>query len=51
MIPTEHRAKGGAPLLGAEQPGEPGPFGTWTEDDDRQREDPAPDERDDSLRC
>ncbi|MFC5664346.1 hypothetical protein ACFP3U_15300 [Kitasatospora misakiensis] len=50
MIPTEHRLKGGAPLLGAEQPGLPGPFGTWTEDDDQQHDDAAP-EQDDSLRC
>ncbi|WP_331738876.1 hypothetical protein [Streptomyces sp. NBC_01276] len=41
MIPSEHRLKGGAPLLGAA----PGPFDTWTEDDD-----PAP-EQDDDLRC
>ncbi|MGW7447597.1 hypothetical protein [Kitasatospora sp. NPDC054795] len=32
MIPSPHRLKGGAPLLGAEEPGRPGPFGTWTDD-------------------
>ncbi|MCX5129998.1 hypothetical protein [Streptomyces sp. NBC_00347] len=50
MIPGEHRLKGGAPLLGAEQPGLPGPFGTCTEDDDQQHEDPAPGQ-DDGLWC
>ncbi|MFI8459092.1 hypothetical protein [Kitasatospora sp. NPDC085464] len=30
MIPSPHRMKGGAMLLGAEEPGRPGPFGTWT---------------------
>jgi hypothetical protein len=27
VIPQPHRAKGGAPQLGARYPGEPGPFG------------------------
>ena len=30
MIPGPHRMKGGALQLGAEDPGQPGPFGTWT---------------------
>ncbi|WP_169790676.1 hypothetical protein [Streptacidiphilus carbonis] len=38
MIPAEHRTKGGAPLLGAEEPGLPGPFGTWAEEDDQEQE-------------
>lgn len=32
MFPSPHRAKGGAPLLGASAPGEQGPFGRWPED-------------------
>ncbi|MDH6279806.1 hypothetical protein M2284_003574 [Rhodococcus sp. LBL1] len=32
MISSPHRLKGGALLLGAEEPGRPGPFGTWTAD-------------------
>ncbi|WP_327071850.1 hypothetical protein [Kitasatospora sp. NBC_01302] len=31
MIPSPHRMKGGALLLGAEEPGRPGPFGTWAD--------------------
>jgi hypothetical protein len=45
MIPTEHRLKGGALVIGAEVHGEPGPFGTWTDEDDQEpgyvREDPS----------
>ncbi|GAA3080755.1 hypothetical protein GCM10020000_78280 [Streptomyces olivoverticillatus] len=33
MIPGPHRMKGGALLLGAEEPGLPGPFGTWRDHD------------------
>ncbi|MFD9687794.1 hypothetical protein ACFWXO_18775 [Kitasatospora sp. NPDC059088] len=32
MIPGQHRMKGGAPQLGTE---EPGPLGTWAEEDDQ----------------
>ncbi|MFE7528953.1 hypothetical protein ACFU7Y_25035 [Kitasatospora sp. NPDC057542] len=32
MIPGPHRLKGGALQLGAEQPGLPGPFGTWPDE-------------------
>ncbi len=32
MIPTPHRTKGGAPLLGASRAGERGPFGLYTSD-------------------
>lgn len=39
MILDFHRVKGGAPLLGASRPGEPGPFGTYEED-------PGPEEAD-----
>ncbi|MFJ7244358.1 hypothetical protein ACIQWA_06870 [Kitasatospora sp. NPDC098652] len=51
MIPGPHRTKGGAPLLGAEHPGLPGPFGTRPEDGqepDRPEED---DQQADELRC
>jgi hypothetical protein len=35
VIPSDWRRKGGALLLGA-QHGEPGPFGTFAEDDDHE---------------
>jgi hypothetical protein len=34
VIPTPHRAKGGAPLLGASRDGEPGPFGPYADDNE-----------------
>ncbi|GHF86688.1 hypothetical protein GCM10018790_75180 [Kitasatospora xanthocidica] len=37
MIPGPHRLKGGALQLGAD-PGQPGPFGTWTDSDDPEHE-------------
>ncbi|MFD8634306.1 hypothetical protein [Streptomyces sp. NPDC059533] len=40
MIPGAHRTKGGAPLLGAERPGQPGPFGARTGDLDPDASDP-----------
>ncbi|MFH9826625.1 hypothetical protein [Streptomyces bobili] len=48
MIPGKHRLKNGAPLLGSEDHGEPGPFGVWTDGHD-QEHDPA-DPPDDELR-
>ena len=41
MIAGAHRQKGGAALLGARRPGEPGPFGEYgaDEDDDGQDDD------------
>ncbi|MEU9047776.1 MULTISPECIES: hypothetical protein [unclassified Kitasatospora] len=39
MIPGEHRLKGGALQLGAEEPGLPGPFGAWTDEDSDQEPD------------
>ncbi|CAM5561691.1 hypothetical protein BOQ63_007055 (plasmid) [Streptomyces viridifaciens] len=47
MIPGPHRLKGGALQLGAEEPGLPGPFGTWTDSDDREHKEPEADEPDD----
>ncbi|MDX3761796.1 MULTISPECIES: hypothetical protein [Streptomyces] len=42
MIPGLHRLKGGALQLGADEPGLPGPFGAWTDQDDPEDEhDPA----------
>ncbi|WP_420078688.1 hypothetical protein ACN6AT_05365 [Streptomyces sp. JL4002] len=41
MIPGEHRPKGGALQLGADEPGLPGPFGTWA-DHDGQDDEPEP---------
>ncbi|MFD5433219.1 hypothetical protein ACFWJ4_13775 [Kitasatospora sp. NPDC127067] len=38
MIPGPHRTKGGAPQLGAEEPGIPGPFGTRPDQDDPEAE-------------
>lgn len=35
MIPDLHRMKGGAAQLGA-RPGHPGPFGTWSADEDEE---------------
>lgn len=34
MIPLPDRQKGGAPQLGAERPGQPGPFGQWKPEPD-----------------
>ncbi|MFJ5738279.1 hypothetical protein [Streptomyces microflavus] len=31
-IPSPHRMKGGALQLGAEEPGLPGPFGAWADE-------------------
>jgi len=42
VIPGPHRTKGGSPLIGAAH-GQPGPFGTWTDDE---VEDQHPDELD-----
>ncbi|MEU6366448.1 hypothetical protein ABZ876_12025 [Streptomyces sp. NPDC046931] len=46
MTPGPHRMKGGAPQLGAEEPGVPGPlFGTWTDGDGHDDPvEPAPDD-------
>ncbi|MCQ4083919.1 hypothetical protein NGB36_25850 [Streptomyces sp. RB6PN25] len=45
MIPGLHRLKGGAPQLGSEEPGMPGPFGTWPDGDGRDDPaEPAPDD-------
>ncbi|MFH8472813.1 hypothetical protein [Streptomyces sp. NPDC018000] len=38
MIPGLHRTKGGALQLGSDEPGVPGPFGTWTDQDDEENE-------------
>ncbi|MCG6497040.1 hypothetical protein [Kitasatospora sp. A2-31] len=46
MIPGPHRTKGGALQLGAEEAGLPGPFGTWTAQDD-----PEAEPEDDSDLC
>jgi hypothetical protein len=43
VIPGPHRLKGGALQLGTEEPGLPGPFGTWTDQDDRKAEEPEGD--------
>ncbi|MFF2791142.1 hypothetical protein ACFVT6_31040 [Streptomyces sp. NPDC058049] len=44
MIPGEHRLKGGALLLGVDEPGLPGPFGAWTDQDGQEDgHDPAED--------
>lgn len=45
MIPLSERRKGGAVQLGAEKPGEAGPFGIRPEPD----EDHDPDDRDDQT--
>lgn len=34
MIPIPYRTKGGAPLLGASRADEPGPFGSYTDDEE-----------------
>ncbi|WP_159040078.1 hypothetical protein [Streptomyces sp. XY533] len=41
MIPGEHRRKGGAPLLGARQPGQAGPFGLCVDEDQADEETPV----------
>ncbi|MFE6104985.1 hypothetical protein ACFVQ4_34275 [Streptomyces laurentii] len=43
MIPGPHRTKGGALLLGAGEPGQSGPFGTWPDQADRETEEPEAD--------
>lgn len=40
MIPGEHRLKGGVLQPGAEEPGPPGPFGTWTGEHDQGPDEP-----------
>lgn len=50
MIRTNARAKGGAQQLGAQQPGEPGPFGVRDDDGDQAEPDvPEPSDRDAEL--
>ncbi|SCF72234.1 hypothetical protein [Streptomyces sp. Ncost-T10-10d] len=49
MIPGPHRTKGGALQLGADEPGLPGPFGTWT--DQGGQEDGHDPGEDAELRC
>ncbi|MFD5616679.1 hypothetical protein [Kitasatospora sp. NPDC127060] len=38
--------KGGALLLGAEHPGRPGPFGTWTDHPDSEPDGPGTEDTD-----
>ncbi|MEV0536835.1 hypothetical protein [Kitasatospora sp. NPDC050463] len=52
MIPGPHRLKGGALQLGAEEPGLPGPFGTWTDRDGQEpQETEAADPGEAEFRC
>ncbi|WP_158516542.1 hypothetical protein [Kitasatospora sp. MBT66] len=52
MIPSLHRMKGGALQLGAEEPGLPGPFGAWSDDDGQEpQEAVAAGQSEDGLRC
>jgi type II secretory pathway pseudopilin PulG len=46
VIPAIGRQKGGAPLLGAREPGEQGPFGPYGSDDDLEDEQPPDDDPD-----
>ncbi|MGW7525094.1 hypothetical protein [Streptomyces sp. NPDC054783] len=45
VMTRPHRVKGGAPQLGAEEPVLPGPFGTWTGQDDQEAEESEGDAR------
>ncbi|MFG2848228.1 hypothetical protein ACGF12_34445 [Kitasatospora sp. NPDC048296] len=51
MIPGPHRLKGGALLLRAEEPGLPGPFGSWPQDDQEPAEPEPAGQGEPELRC
>ncbi|MEU1408396.1 hypothetical protein ABZ471_39915 [Streptomyces sp. NPDC005728] len=48
MIPGPHRLKGGALLLGAEEPALPGPFGTSIGEHDQEPDEPETAEADEA---
>ncbi|MFJ5122327.1 hypothetical protein [Kitasatospora sp. NPDC088548] len=51
MIPSNWRCKGGALLIGAAVHGQPGPFGTWADDDDQEPDESATTEADEAGLC